>query len=82
MMYAYSLKNIDKQHDMHLQAWINHQVTATKESGKKQVSVYKTFKDFFDYDKLIKEVEGARTTKELTDKQRSMAQIARSLNEQ
>lgn len=80
MMYAYRLKAIDKQYDMHVQAWINHQVTATKEQGKKQVAVYRKFSDFFDYEKAIKEIEGSNK-KEITDHQRNIAQLAKSLNE-
>ncbi|WZY01592.1 hypothetical protein NSQ26_06020 [Bacillus sp. FSL W7-1360] len=41
---------------MHLQAWLNVQANSTKESGKKVVPVFKKFKDFFDYEKRLKEV--------------------------
>jgi len=55
-MRAYQLQQIDKEMDMHMQAWLNHQVTASKEKGKKQVPVYSKFKDFYDYEKRINEV--------------------------
>lgn len=77
-MQAHRLKQIDKEHDMHLQAWLNHGVTATKEQGKKQVPVYKTFKDFYDYQKRLKEVERPKT--KLNIKNRHMAQIAMQVN--
>ena len=50
---AYKLKRVDREHDMHLQAWLNLTAQSTKKSGKKVISVYKNFKDFFDYDKAL-----------------------------
>lgn len=79
-MYAYKLKQIDDEHKMHMQAWINHQVTATKYKGQKQVPVYKKFTDFYDYEKRIKEVEVQRQ-KRLSPKQRKMIKIAKKVNE-
>lgn len=79
-MHAYQLKRVDEQYNMHIQAWINHQVTSTKEQGKKQVAVYKEFKDFFDYEKQIKEIEGGEV-KSITSRQIKLARIAKSLNE-
>src|SRR5690625_1510194 len=78
-IHAYRLKQIDKKHEMHLQAWLNHQVTATKEKGSKQVPVFEKFKDFFDYEKELREVEGI--TSGLTEEQKRMARIAKSYNE-
>lgn len=79
-MKAFNLARIDKEHDMHLQAWLNHAVTATKEQNKKQVPVYKKFKDFYDYEKRSKEVEGKKQ-KVITPKMRRMARIAAKVNE-
>ena len=77
-MKAYNLKRVDIERDMHLQAWLNHQVTATKEVAKKHVPVYKNFTDFFDYEKRIKEIENP--TKKLNPQQRKMAYLARRAN--
>ncbi|MBW8350782.1 hypothetical protein K0H71_15200 [Bacillus sp. IITD106] len=67
---------------MHLQAWLNHQVTATKEVGAgknvKQVPVYKTFNEFFDYQKALKEVEKPKS--KITPQMRNMARIAFLVN--
>ena len=57
---AFNLSRIDQEYDMHMQAWLNHQATATKSKGKKTVSVYKSFKDFFDYEKRLLEVKGKK----------------------
>jgi 16S rRNA U1498 N3-methylase RsmE len=55
-MFAYSLRRIDEERDMHMQAFLNHVVTGTKQRGKKTVPVYKTFQDFYDYEKEIKRI--------------------------
>ena len=47
MMKAIRLKLVDKQRDLHIQAWLNTQVKATKQRGKKTVPYFKTFGDFF-----------------------------------
>jgi len=78
-MKAYRLQQVDKEYDMHLQAWHNHRVTWTKEQGNKQVPVYRTFKEFFDYEKRLKEVLGPSNTK-LTPKMRNLAKIASRVN--
>ena len=75
-MHAYQLNRIDHEYDMHLQAWINHRVTATTEKGK---PVYKKFKDFYDYESNLKKIEKP-TSKQITNKQKSMAQIAAKIN--
>ncbi len=77
-MKAFRLKQIDKQYDMHWQSWLNHQVTATKQSGKDVVPVYKEFKDFFNYEKRLKEVE---SPKKVTDHHKErLIQIAAKVN--
>ncbi|RFA36231.1 hypothetical protein CAI16_05435 [Virgibacillus dokdonensis] len=77
-MKAYRLKRIDKEHDMHLQAWLNHQVTSTKEQGKKQVPVFRSFKDFFNYDKRIEEETNPKLN--MSQKAMKMARIAAVAN--
>lgn len=78
-MKAYRLKSIDKEYDMYLSAWVNHQVTATKEQGKKTVSVYKDFKSFYDYESRLKEVEKPKGSR-LSQDQKRMAQMAAKVN--
>ena len=80
-MHAYELSQVDKERDMHLQAWLNYQVTATKESGKKQVPVFKSFKEFYNYERNLKEIEShMNETNKLSDDLRRKAQIAKRLN--
>lgn len=78
-MKAYQLKQIDKEYDAHMQAWVNHQVTATKEQGKKTVSVYRDFKAFYDYESRLKEIEEPKENK-VTPKQKKLAQLAAKVN--
>ncbi|MED4083868.1 hypothetical protein P4637_03190 [Halalkalibacterium halodurans] len=78
-MKAYRLKRIDREYDMHLQAWLNHQVTATKESGKKQVPVFKKFKNFYDYEARVNEVKKPTEVK-LTQQMKRLANLAVGAN--
>lgn len=78
-MKAFQLKRIDKEYDMHLQAWLNHNVTSSKEENKKMIPVYKEFKDFFDYEARLEEVVGTKR-KKLSKQQKKMAHIAAQLN--
>lgn len=78
-MYAFRLQQVDKQHDMHLQAWIHNQAKATKKNGK---PAYSKFTDFFDYEKEIKRIDiETKGASSLTGKQKKLAQIAKRLNE-
>ncbi|GAA0422821.1 hypothetical protein GT022_17685 [Agaribacter marinus] len=63
---------------MHKQAWLNHQVTLTREQGKKQVPIYKRFKDFFDYEKYLKEVNKPKMR--LNNRMKRMAKVAKRIN--
>lgn len=56
-MTAYRLKQADREYEIHLQAWLNWNVQAMKKKGRhKRVPVFKTFQQFFDYKKCIKDV--------------------------
>ena len=56
-MEAARLKNVDLDYRNHLQAWLNFIVKARKKVGKKSVPVYKNFKQFFNYEKSIKDIK-------------------------
>ena len=47
MMKATRLRLIDKERDIHAQAWLNVQAKATKQRGKKTVPYFKSFDEFF-----------------------------------
>lgn len=56
-MRASDLRRVDREYEIHLQAWANWNVQAMKKSGKrKRVPVFKTFKQFFDYKKAELEI--------------------------
>lgn len=52
-MKAKSLKQVDSEYEIHLQAWVSHQVKAEKKQGKKTVPIYKKFNQFFNYEERI-----------------------------
>lgn len=64
-MEAYLLQKVDREHELHLQAWLNNQVKAEKKVGKTSKPVFKEFKDFFDYEKRIADVTGKKVEKEV-----------------
>ena len=47
IMESVGLQLVDRQRDLHIQAWLNTQATATKQKGKKTVPYFKTFDEFF-----------------------------------
>jgi len=65
LMKAYALKQVDKQYEMHMQAWVNQQAKATKQKGKKTVPYFKDFKQFFDYEAQVEQIMGKRIVKKL-----------------
>ena len=62
MIRAANIRRVDREYEIHLAAWQNAQVQAseTKGSGKnqKQVPVYATFNDFFNYEHIMKKALG------------------------
>ena len=77
-MEAFRLQRVDRDFDLHLLAWESWNVQAMKQSGrKKRVPVFKTFKEFFDYEAEIKKARGG------TDEKRSrFLQIAGVMRKQ
>ena len=58
LMKAVRLKQIDKEYELHLQAYLNLLVKAEKKAGKgKSRPVYRKFKQFYDYEKRLAEIE-------------------------
>ncbi len=73
-MRAHRLRGIDKEYEVHLQAWANHTVQATRRQGKdKVVPIYKTFKQFFDYEKYVKEATGVSKSRVQEERLRKVA---------
>ncbi|WP_080875544.1 hypothetical protein [Oceanobacillus timonensis] len=86
--YAQQYKEIDELHNMHLSAFLNRNVSATKNVGTekkpKEEYVYENFEDFFDYEKVLKQIDEDFTKrKEKTESindQPSPAELAMNLN--
>ena len=83
-MKAYNLARIDKEYDMHLQAWLHQMAKSTKNVGTdkkpKHEPVYKTFQEFFDYEKRLEEVQGTKKSV-ITPRMKMLARIAAKANE-
>lgn len=76
---AHRLSRVDAEYDMHLSAWLNHQAGAKKMQGKKTISAFKSFKDFFDYEKRLKDIDKPEV-KGLSDQHKRMARLAAQVN--
>ena len=69
-MKAYQRSQLEREYEMHLQAYLNFKATATKKSGKETRPVYRTFREFFDYEKKLKNLYKKQKT---GDKPQGMA---------
>lgn len=79
-MKAYNLSKVDYEYRMHMQAWLNHQVTLTEKVGKKTVPIFEKFEEFFDYGERIKAL--SRNNVEPLDSQsKKLARLAAKTNE-
>ena len=75
-IHAYRLRDLDARQRMHMQAWVKQQVKSTKEVGKKSVPAFKNFKEFFDYEKELREIEGKKKDKTIV----RLANLAARIN--
>ena len=55
---AEKYKQVDKQKDIALNAWLTFVASAKKKVGKNLKPVYPTFESFFDYAKELKKLKG------------------------
>lgn len=55
---AEKYRQIDRQRDIALGAWLSFVATAKKKVGKNLKPVYPTFESFFDYSKQLKRING------------------------
>ena len=78
-MKAYELRKIDKTYNVHMQAWLNRLVDSTEKKGKEEVPVYKTFKDFFDYEAELKKV-GNPENEKASPRMKKLARLASKVN--
>lgn len=58
LMKGAELRLLDKEHLIYKQAWLNRVVKTTEMRNRKEVYVYGSFKDFFDYEKKYREITG------------------------
>ena len=60
LMKSKELQIVDKQYEIHLQAYLNMTAQARKQVGKKQRMVSTRFDKFFDYQKQLDKVMGIK----------------------
>ena len=58
---GHQLKELDRQEELHLSAWLPLAAQATEGKGKNQRYKYKTFDDFFDKAKYEKDIKQQTT---------------------
>ena len=88
LRYAQEYKEIDDMHKLHLSAFLTRNATVTKnvgtEKSPKEEYVFKDFKEFFDYEKALKQIdEGIAEPKKEEkpiNKRLSPAEIAKQRN--
>lgn len=66
-MEAYNLRQFDTEFHLHELAWLNREVKAERKSGKKTKPVYRTFKQFFDYEKILDRFKGKKEKQDETN---------------
>lgn len=71
---AYLLQKIEREEDIHLQAWANRAIEATRKDGKYQ---FRKFKDFYDKDKRLRSV----LTFAPTEQEKRLLAIARRVRQ-
>lgn len=60
LMKSKKLQIVDKQYEIHLQAYLNMSAQARRRAGKKMKPVYTKFDKFFDYQKQLDRVMGIK----------------------
>lgn len=80
MMKAAKLKRLDQEYFIHLQAFKNQEIKATKKVGKQEKMVYKNFNEFFPYQKLENEILGIATKKKVSRDNKKMMEMLKKAN--
>lgn len=83
-LMAYRVRQVDREYEIHLLAWSNWNVQAMKSQGKrKKVPVFKTFRQFFDYEKRVYDVlkGGDKSGKALGTKKKGLAELLKKQKE-
>jgi len=65
-------KQVDKQKDIALNAWLTFVASAKKKVGKNLKPVYPTFESFFDYAKELKKLKGETTINDLKQRYKDL----------
>ena len=77
LMKAHALKQVDKEYEMHLQAWLNQRAKDTKQKGKKTVPVFRKFDEFFNYKEREQQILGTDKKEERSTLRNLLSQANR-----
>ena len=77
LMKAHALKQVDKEYEMHLQAWLNQRAKDTKPKGKKTVPVFRKFDEFFNYKEREQQILGTDKKEERSTLRNLLSQANR-----
>lgn len=82
LIRAYKLKRLDREREIHLQAWVINQAKATKQMGGKTYPVFKDFNSFFNFDKRQKQITNEKQDVSKKREQERLKRIAQWANNQ
>lgn len=80
LMDAYELRNFDSRYKLHQLAYLNQVAKSTKVIGKREVSLFPTFNEFFDYDKELRKIEGGEEEIPVDNMKKAMLNINAEIN--
>ncbi|UBH16406.1 hypothetical protein [Macrococcus armenti] len=82
LSYAQNERDLYDEYKMHKQAYLNREIEAQKKVGKESKLVYKTFKDFFDYEKVKREMYDHSHDKKEKEQNKNILEMLKHRNEQ
>lgn len=80
LMKSYQYEQVEKEKDLHFQAFLNFSVQSTKGSGKHIRPMYPDFKSFFNYDERIRYLEGNKAKPKLDNRLKKALELQRIAN--
>lgn len=79
-MLSFRLSELDRQQELHMQAWLSQQVQATTGTGKRTKPMYQTFKEFFDYEEQLKIILNEKEEVEISDSKNDLVNLVMQAN--
>lgn len=74
MNKALAYKQVDRQNELHTLAFLTNAAGGMKMSGNRQIPVYRTYKEFYDYQKELDKLESDKSMN--TKKYKKLTELA------